>query len=153
MATDVMSGPALAGPVVTVSARSGPVSLRQRIHHLLARLYPHGRCPERRSEARFPFPYLVRLTPVKDDGRTQLGPPVVVVGKHISEHGLGFYHPTPLPYRRVKAEVLGGGDEAANLCVLMDLTWCRFNREGWYDGGGRFLEMISVSQGRDEKTE
>ena len=131
--------------VLVVTPRSAPPTLRQRIHHLLSRLYPQGRCPERRSESRFPFPYLVRLTPVNSEGK-QLAPPVVVVGKHISEHGLGFYHPTPLPYRRVQAEILGG-EEMHNLRVLMDLTWCRFNREGWYDGGGRFLEMLEVRSG------
>jgi hypothetical protein len=149
MAIDVMPG-VMSEPVVVVSPRIAPISLRQRIHHLLTRLYPHGRCPERRSESRFPFPYLVRLTPVRADGRTPLAPSVTVVGKHISEHGLGFYHPTPLPYRRVQAEILGG-DDATNLCVLMDLTWCRFNREGWYDGGGRFLEMVAIT--RPERVE
>lgn len=131
---------------VVVSPRSKPVPLRERIHFLLSRLYPQGHIPERRREARFPFPYLVRLTPVHMDGRTPIGPTVVVVGKHISEHGLGFYHPAPLPYRRVQAEILNGMEDGGSLCVLMDLTWCRFNREGWYDGGGRFLEMLSVEE-------
>jgi hypothetical protein len=143
MAVDTIAETEAVPAPVTVTARVTPAPLRQRIHHLLSRLYPQGHCPERRREARYPFPYLVRLTPVGANGAT-VGPPVVVVGKHISEHGLGFYHPTPIPYRRVQAEVLGGSEDGANLNVMMDLTWCRFNREGWYDGGGRFLELVEI---------
>ncbi|MCE9544907.1 MAG: hypothetical protein K8T25_05230 [Planctomycetia bacterium] len=128
---------------VTLPPLTPPPTLRQRIQALILKLYPQGRNPERRREARFPFPYLIRLTPVGRDGQAPLGPTVVVVGKHISEHGLGFYYPAPLPYRRVLAEI-STSDSSASLAVLMDLTWCRFTRERWYDGGGKFLEQVSL---------
>ena len=85
----------------------------------------------------------MRLTPVAPDGRTPLEPAVVVVGKHISEHGLGFYHPQPLAFRRVVADI-PVGRQLPSFHVLMDLSWCRFIRDGWYDGGGRFLEEVEM---------
>jgi hypothetical protein len=133
-------------PAPKQDAAAVPSSLGRRIRQLLYRLYPQVRLPERRRENRYPFPYLVKLTPLDRDLQTPLGPSVVVVGKHISEHGLGFYHPTPLPYRRVLAEI-SLGEGTAVLRTVMDLTWCRFTREGWYDGGGRFLDTVMLPLG------
>jgi hypothetical protein len=25
--------------------------------------------------------------------------------------------------------------------LVLQLTWCRFSRHGWYDNGGRFLQV------------
>ena len=125
----------------SVPLTTNAVSLPQRIRTLLGSLPTPNRSGERRREPRFPFPYLIRLTPVDVDGWTPLPTSLVVVGKHISEHGIGFFHPTPLPYRRVVA-TLSTGDRWTTVNVLVDLTWCRFTREGWYDGGGRFLGEV-----------
>jgi hypothetical protein len=67
-------------------------------------------------------------------------PAVVAVGRALSISGLGFYHPSPLPYRRVIASIEQTPGEW--LGFLMDLNWCRFNRLGWYESGGRFLQMV-----------
>ena len=66
---------------------------------------------------------------------------MVVVGRHLSEHGLTFYHPKPLSFRRVIAtlETANG----ARLAFLLDLSWCRFTRHGWYESGGRFLDTVA----------
>jgi hypothetical protein len=95
---------------------------------------------ERRTETRYPFPYLVHITPVGQDGNPIPSDTVVVVGKHLSEQGLGFYHPKPLPYRRVIASLESNGRW---LGFLMDLKWCRFTRQGWYESGGRILESVN----------
>ena len=71
------------------------------ISGLLTSLCPRRNQVERRSESRFPFPYLVHLTPVGDDGLTPQGETLVAVGKHLSRRGLGFYHPHPVPHRRM----------------------------------------------------
>lgn len=108
---------------------------------LLSALYPRVDVIERRRETRYPFPHLVHLTPVGQDGISPTGEPVVVVGKHISQRGLGFYHPKPLPYRRMIASL-----ESSNgrwIAFLVDLNWCRFTKQGWYESGGRFLEAVS----------
>lgn len=115
-------------------------AVRTQVRHLLSALYPPGELAERRSSRRYPYPYLVYLTPVGADGVTAEGASIVVVGKHLSDQGFGFYHPKPLPFRRVIATL-----EATNgvrLGFLVDLTWCRFTRHGWYESGGRFLQAV-----------
>lgn len=96
---------------------------------------------ERRRDERFPFPYVMYLTPTSDQPPTDLPRcSIVVVGKHISKHGLDFYHHDPLPYRHVIAAV-----EEANhhwIRLSMDITWCRFIRQGWYASGGKFLGVV-----------
>jgi hypothetical protein len=113
---------------------------RLQVWALLGTLYPQGELVERRREQRYPYPHLVHLTPVNADGLTPAGESVVVIGKHLSERGLGFYHREPLPYRRmiVSLEAPGG----LHLGFLIDLTWCRFTRHGWYESGGRFLGSV-----------
>ena len=92
----------------------------------------------RRGEFRFPFPSLIRVIPVDRHGKEQ-GEPLVVVGKHLSKSGLGFFHEKPLPYRNVVAEFQ---ESDTPVRVLMDLLWCRFRRECWYESGGKFLRTI-----------
>jgi len=114
--------------------------VRGQVWALLAALYSRGGVTERRRDSRYPYPYLAYLTPVGEDGMTAEGEPVVVVGKHLSERGFGFYHPQPLPYRRMilSLETAGG----VRLGFLIHLTWCRFTRHGWYESGGRFLQAV-----------
>jgi hypothetical protein len=114
--------------------------VRLQVWGLLSNLYPKQEFMERRTETRYPFPYLVHITPVGPDGVTVQGETVVVVGKHLSEQGLGFYHPKPLPYRRVIASLESNGRW---LGFLLDLKWCRFTRQGWYESGGRILESVT----------
>jgi hypothetical protein len=113
--------------------------VRTQVACLLSALFPKGELAERRREQRYPFPHLVHLTPVDEDGITPRGETVVVVGKHLSERGLGFYHPKPLAHRRMIASLEAAGGWIA---FLVDLTWCRFTQEGWYESGGRFLHSV-----------
>ena len=114
--------------------------VRDQVWALLAALYSRTSGAERRRDSRYPYPYLAHLTPVGEDGVTPQGEPVVVVGKHLSERGFGFYHREPLPYRRMilSLETAGG----ARLGFLILLSWCRFTRHGWYESGGRFLQAV-----------
>jgi hypothetical protein len=125
---------------------SGPLhdEMRSRVCGLLSTLYPQHELMERRHQNRYPFPYLVQLTPVARDGVTPQGEPVVVVGKHLSESGLGFYHPRPLPHRRMIATLETGSGQ--RLRFLIDLHWCRFTRQGWYESGGRLLRSVECSE-------
>lgn len=116
--------------------------VRSHVRDVLGSLYPRGNRIERRMERRYPYPYLVHLTPVGDNGAATEGEALVVVGKHLSEEGLGFYHPKPIPNRRMIA--LLETDSGSRLSFLIDLTWCRFTKQGWYESGGRFLQA-SVS--------
>ena len=114
--------------------------VRTQVWGVLGTLYPDNEIVERRKEKRFPFPYLVHLTPVGDDGMTPEGETIVVVGKHLSERGLGFYHPMPLPYRRMIVSLEAPGGKW--LGFLVDLSWCRFTKQGWYESGGKFLQSV-----------
>jgi hypothetical protein len=107
---------------------------------LLAALYPRNDVIERRRETRYPFPCLIHLTPVGRDGVTPEGETVVVAGRDISEHGLGFYHQEVLPYRRMIASIEYKRDQW--MAFSIDLSWCRFTRGGWYESGGRLLESV-----------
>jgi hypothetical protein len=133
---------ALANPSQRSAASDGVPAeqrVRAQVWKLLAALYPHNGVRERRRQRRYPYPYLICLTPLADDGATPEGEPIVVVGKHLCEQGLGFYHPKPIPHRRVLAslETAAGG----RIEFVLDLTWCRFTAQGWYESGGRFLQI------------
>jgi hypothetical protein len=106
----------------------------------LGGLHPPYTRNERRAERRFAYPHLVHLTPVDPDTLKPVGQPLVVVGKQLSESGLGFYHREPLPHRRVIASL--ELPEGGWLGLLLDIAWCRFGRQGWYDSGGRFLQVM-----------
>ena len=94
---------------------------------------------ERRREARYPYPYPVHLTPFGPDGQPEVERTFVVIGKHLAPHGLDFYCPLPLSERRVIASLDG---REGWIGLVVELTWCRFNRHGWYDNGGRFIAVV-----------
>ena len=96
---------------------------------------------ERRREKRHLFPYPVRLTPVNAQGEV-VGEPIVVIGKHLTNHGFDFYFQNPLSHRRVIASFDAQSPERVE--ILMDLTWCRFSGHGWYENGGRFLAAVTL---------
>jgi hypothetical protein len=117
----------------------GDCELQGQVWGLLSSLYPKVDILERRRETRYPFPQLVYLTPVGDDGHSPCGEGLTVVGKHLSQRGLGFYHTKPLPYRRMIASLESGNGWVG---FLIDLNWCRFTKQGWYESGGRFLQAV-----------
>lgn len=115
-------------------------SVRRQVWEILARIYPPGKSTERRIDQRFPYPHLLYLTPVAGESLTPVGESVVVVGKHLSEHGLGFFYQHPIPYRRMIASL--ELQDSRWTGFLIDITWCRFTQHGWYDSGGRFLQAV-----------
>ena len=122
--------------------RSDAQLVGQQIRLLLASSGPDG--VERRRDQRFAFPQLVRLTPVDQQTLCPQGESLVVVGKHLSENGLGFYHEKPIADRTMLA-VMEHSSEGP-LQFLLDLSWCRFTRQGWYESGGRFLQAICAKR-------
>ncbi|MGW8258202.1 MAG: hypothetical protein ACWGMZ_12005 [Thermoguttaceae bacterium] len=109
------------------------------VWELLGATYPQQHLLERRREKRYPFPNLIHLTPLGDDGLTPADKSISVVGKHLSQHGLGFYHTKPLAHRRMIASLECNGHW---LGFIIELRWCRFTKQGWYESGGRFLQTI-----------
>lgn len=100
---------------------------------------------ERRRVHRCAYPYPAYLTPLDEDGVPLTEETVVVLGKHLSELGLDFYHQEALPYRRMIASFECG--EGRWLAFEMDLSWCRFGRHGYYENGGRFVRSVESPLG------
>jgi len=95
---------------------------------------------ERRSSARDPFPYPVHLTPYSSEHLPDFDQTIIVIGRHLSEHGLDFYHHEPVPFRRAIVSLPTDGKEWVSF--LFELFWTRYNCHGWYDNGGRFLAVV-----------
>jgi len=115
------------------------------IRSVLADLHPQSPAHERRRDIRYPYPYLIRLTPISENGTVLLDDSITVVGKSISARGIAFYHQSPLLFRRV---ILTLGDTPERgLSVVAELLWCRFVRQGWYDSGGRLLAVCDGAPG------
>lgn len=131
------------GPASSTSTGAAVVDgrdpLLNNVELALAATIPERKGSERRRETRHPYPYPVHLTPVDDHGQPILVEALTVLGKHLSNHGLDFYHRHPLAWQRVIASLPSG--ENRWVAFLMELTWCRFGQHGWYDNGGRFLSV------------
>ncbi len=114
---------------------------KREVRVLIERLFPQSPKAERRAEIRYPFPFLVTLNPVDAEGIVSVEDSVVVVGKDLSERGFGFFHEHPLSCRRAIATL--EDSSGYNVRLLIDLAWCCFTTHGWYESGGRFLEVAS----------
>ena len=101
--SSVLGYPPLQAQQLPETIPSADESVRRQVWGVLTGLYPRGRTPERRAVQRFPYPQLLYLTPVDDDN-LPVGESVAVIGKHLSERGLGFFHRAALalpPHDRV----------------------------------------------------
>jgi hypothetical protein len=106
---------------------------------------PARKVTERRRETRHPYPYPIYLTPLSPRETPLVDATLVVIGKHLSDHGVDFYHREPIPYGRLICS-LGVGDQRW-VSLLLELTWCRFSKHGWYDNGGKFLQSVATPPG------
>ena len=124
----------------TLKSGSHDHQIRAGVWELLSSDHPHDQLTERRRDQRWPYPHLITLTPLATDCLVPIDEPLVVVGKQISDRGLGFFHPAPLPYRRVIASLEMVSGEVCSF--VLELNWCRFTRHRWYESGGRFLQVV-----------
>jgi hypothetical protein len=136
--SSVATGSLCAEPLSTCPTAEQQV--RGRVQRILRqyRYQPVGR--DRRDDRREPFPYPMHVTPVAADGRVLVDETIIVLGKHLSERGLDFYYEAPLPHRHVI--VSWESSDGRWLALLLDLRWCRSTKYGWYENGGRFLEVV-----------
>ncbi len=114
--------------------------IRMQVRAIVGTAFMARQGNERRSSHRYPYPHMVYLTPVADDGVTSDGESIAVVGKQLSERGLDFYHSELLPHRRVIASLVAANGRPVSF--LLDLSRCRFVGGGWYENGGRFLQVV-----------
>jgi hypothetical protein len=135
--------PAAAAPIARLDE-----SVRLSVRSLVARMFPGGLPVERRNQGRYPYPFLLRIVPVESDGVTPAREAVVVVGRDLSERGMGFFHPQPLNDRYAVATLQDNSGRSMSL--LLDVSWCRFTSYGWYVSGGRFLRVVDPPAPRGE---
>lgn len=117
----------------------GSGEFARRYHALMMQRLPTAHAEQRKSE-RIPLPQLLTLTPIDDHAKPKPLEQTVVVGKDISAAGLGFFHQHPLTCRR--ALVAFDDDRLGALVVELDLAWCRFRKQGWYESGGRVVRVV-----------
>lgn len=94
---------------------------------------------ERRCERRHPFPHPIELQPLRDDGCTSDGEPFIVLGKDLSEKGIGFYYRKPITARHALVRLTCGSYQAT---LQIELTWCRFGSHGLFENGGRIVQAV-----------
>lgn len=95
---------------------------------------------DRRTDIRVAFPNLVSITPLQDQGMAEVGEPIHVVGKSLAERGFDFYHTENFPFRRVIVSI--DLDSGNSVHFILNMSWSRFLRPGWYDSGGRFTHLV-----------
>lgn len=131
----------LLAPVKRASIQDVQQEIRSHVRRAIAETQFTYSGQERRRNPRVPFPYPVYLTPLDSDGNAEPEKSFTVLGRHLSDCGLDFYHSQPVTSRKLIASLDSNGERAIGF--VMELTWCRFGRHGWYENGGRF---VSVAQ-------
>lgn len=120
-------------------AETADASLKHAVRGLITRLAPLV-TRDRRRYARHPLPLLMELTPIDIETGEATGDSLIVVGKSLSEHGIGFFHQHAIPYRHALVRVEDHSERETSF--LVDLAWCRYTQFGWYESGGRFLKVL-----------
>ena len=130
---------------------NGNRDVQDRVQDVVSLYRTRPTCGDRRCDRREPFPYPIHVTPVADSGEVLDDETFVVLGKHLSERGLDFYHSAPLPYRRVITS--WECRDGSWLARMLDLRWCRSTRHGWYENGGRFVQAVPSPLGSAPPTD
>ena len=111
----------------------------QQLRALIEMLHPEITV-DRRLYDRVSIPALFRLTPLDMRHGGPAGEAMAVVGKNLSQRGIGFFHDRPIPYRQAVIEL--DQPELGQWAAEIDLQWCRFTKVGWYESGGRVLRVL-----------
>jgi len=133
--------PAASTNPLALQRRQTTDDIQRRVRRLLDSRRTLSKPENRRRSDRHPFPYLIKLCPVGEDGTEPAGESVIVVGKQLSSTGFDFYHQDPIAFRKAIASLPSRNGHW--LSFLVELTWCRFTELGWYDNGGRFLQVVN----------
>ena len=98
---------------------------------------------DRRLDKRVAFPYLLTMTPIANcESLAPIGQPVDIVGRCLAERGLTFFHTQNIPFRWAIVSFEHRNQAIAHL--ILNISWSRFLRPGWYDSGGRFTHVLQA---------
>jgi hypothetical protein len=131
-----------ANRIVVESERS---ILANQVEKFLARLQPAVSL-ERGHGDRTAIPYLFRVTPLDDARQPVDDDALTVVGKNLSRRGISFCHERPISHRLDRIELVQPGPDT--FVAEIDITWCRFNKLGWYESGGRLIGAVCPASER-----
>jgi hypothetical protein len=96
---------------------------------------------EKRTQRRFPFHKPLTITPINDkSGQPELGNSFGAFGIDLSSVGIGFLARQLIPTQ--KAILTCNGSEDAFVNLLFEPRWVRFTRGGWYQIGGRLVDVL-----------
>jgi hypothetical protein len=96
---------------------------------------------EKRTHRRYPFRRPLTITPVgEQSGRPDRTKSFAAFGFDISSAGISFLARQLIPARR--AVVTCEGPDGRSVNLLFEPRWVRFTRGGWYQTGGRLLEVL-----------
>jgi len=70
--------------------------------------------------------------------------PRLASGRDISQEGISFSHKKPIPQKLVQVTFNPTDDQPVS--VIVELTWCRFSRDGTYQSGGKFRKTEPQQQ-------
>ena len=94
-----------------------------------------------RIHGRIPLNQMVSLVPLDEAGVPIIEKALVLPGKNISGGGVSVFHQSPIKERRVIISFeLAPGKWAS---MKVDLLWCQFTRSGWYESGGRVIDILA----------
>lgn len=96
---------------------------------------------EKRTHRRFPFRKPITVTPVNNhSGRPDRMKSFSAFGIDISATGICFLARQLVPARKAVLSAEGPNGDVATL--LFEPRWVRFTRGGWYQTGGRLVEVL-----------
>ncbi|GEM_PF-1217919 len=97
---------------------------------------------EKRSHRRFPFRISLAITPVNNiTGKVDDLKSFAAFGIDLSSNGLCFLARQLVAARRAVVCCQGPDHQPVNL--LFEPRWVRFTRGGWYQTGGRLIDVLS----------
>lgn len=140
MSTPLLDSPPVGLPTALRVVGSQQERIYRGVHSALSLYHPSLKWLERRSEPRFAYPYPFHLTPLSLSGVILVDGTLSVIGRHLSENGLDFYHRDPLPYRRAIATLPALANEWIGLVI--ELTRTRLSGHGWYDYGAKIIGLV-----------
>ena len=133
--------PAVAG----VKASEGEPQRWRELHRCVAALL-EANCgihisAEKRTHRRFPFHKPLTITPINDkNGRREPSNSFPAFGIDISSLGMGFLSRQLIPTQQ--AILTCNAAENAFVNMLFEPRWVRFTRGGWYQIGGRLVDVL-----------
>lgn len=97
---------------------------------------------EKRAHRRLPFRRPITITPVSNaTGRPDQFKSFPAFGIDISSTGICFLARQLVPVRKAVLSLEGPGEKT--VALLFEPRWVRFTRGGWYQTGGRLLEVMA----------